>query len=45
MSKNGKDASVAYGSIDFKFKNNFEHNIKIYAIPSNNDILIRIVKI
>jgi len=44
MLRNGKDAAVAYGSIDFKFKNNYEHDIKIYASPTTNDISIRIVK-
>ena len=45
MLKNGKDAAVAYGSIDFKFKNNYEHDIKIYATPSTNNIDIKIVKL
>jgi len=39
------DAAVAYGSIDFKFKNNYDYDIKIYAAPTTNDISIRIVKI
>ena len=43
--KNGKDAAVAYGSIDFKFKNNYEHDIKIYAFANPNTINIKIVKI
>ena len=41
----GKDAAVAYGSIDFKFKNDNNYDIKIYATSSTNDISIRIVKI
>ena len=41
----GKDAAVAYGSIDFKFKNNYDYNIKIYCSPTKNNINIRIVKI
>lgn len=45
MLKTGKDAAVAYGSIDFKFKNNYDYDIKIYATPTTNDISIRIVKI
>jgi len=45
MFQSGKDAAVAYGSIDFKFKNNNDHDIKIYASPSTNNITIRIVKI
>lgn len=45
MLKNGKDAAVAYGSIDFKFKNNYEHDIKITALPTTNNITVSIVKI
>ena len=45
MLKNGKDAAVAYGSIDFKFKNNYEYDIKIYLTPTTNDITVKIVKI
>ena len=41
----GKDAAVAYGSIDFKFKNNYDYDIKIYATPSTNNIDIKIVKL
>lgn len=41
----GKDAAVAYGSIDFKFKNNYDHDIKIYASADTNNIYIRIVKV
>ncbi len=41
----GKDAAVAYGSIDFKFKNNYDYDIKIYASATTNNINIRIVKI
>ena len=35
MLKNGKDAAVAYGSIDFKFKNNNDFDIKIYATAAD----------
>jgi len=45
MFQNGKDAAVAYGSIDFKFKNNYEHDIKIYASRTNDNITISISKI
>ena len=45
MFQYGKDAAVAYGSIDFKFKNNYEHDIKIYASPTTNNITVKIVKI
>jgi len=44
MSKIGKDAAVAYGSIDFKFKNNYDYDIKLYASPTTNDITVRVVK-
>ena len=45
MLKNGKDAAVAYGSIDFKFTNNYDYDIKIYATPTTNNIDIKIVKL
>lgn len=45
MLMNGKDAAVAYGSIDFKFKNNYEHDIKIYASPTTDNITVSINKI
>ena len=45
MLQNGKDAAVAYGSIDFKFKNNYDYDIKIYATPNTNNIDIKIVKL
>ncbi len=41
----GKDAAVAYGSIDFKFKNNYDYDIKIYASADTNNIYIKIVKL
>lgn len=40
-----KDATVAYGSVDFKFKNNTGSTIKIYANSDLNSVHIRIVKI
>ena len=41
----GKDAAVAYGSIDFKFKNDNNYSIKIYASNTRDSIDIRIVQI
>lgn len=41
----GKDAAVAYGSVDFRFKNDNSYDIKIYASCSENSVAIRIVKI
>ncbi len=41
----GKDAAVSYGSVDFKFRNDNEFDIKIYASSTENTIDIRLVKI
>lgn len=41
----GKDAAVATGSVDFKFKNNSGCSIKIYAYSDLNSVNIRIVKL
>ena len=41
----GQDAAVAYGSVDFKFKNNNSYPIKIVASATDNEINIKIIKI
>lgn len=41
----GKDASVAYGSIDFKFRNDSDYDIKIYCSNTTNTVDVRIVKL
>lgn len=41
----GKDAAVAYGSVDFKFRNDNDYDIKIYASSTPDTIDIRLVKI
>lgn len=41
----GKDAAVAYGSMDFKFKNNLGSNIKIYASSDDKVVSISIAKV
>lgn len=41
----GKDAAVAYGSVDFKFRNDNSYDIKIYASNTPDSVDIRIVKI
>ncbi len=41
----GKDAAVAYGSIDFKFRNDYDYDIKIYSSSDSNNIYVRIVKL
>lgn len=40
-----KDAAVACGSVDFKFKNNNTYNIRIDASTNGNQVIISIVKI
>lgn len=41
----GKDASVAHGSVDFKFVNNYDYNIKIYCSVDKKNVYVRIVKL
>ena len=41
----GKDAAVSYGSIDFKFRNDYTYDIKIYATNTTNSVDIKIVKL
>lgn len=43
--KTGKDAAVAYGSYDFKFKNNSGFDIKIKATATANNVTITLNKI
>lgn len=43
--KKGKDASVAYGSVDFKFVNNYDYSIKIYCSVDKKNVYVRIVKL
>lgn len=43
--QSGKDAAVAYGSYDFKFKNTSGNTIKIKATPTENDITIKLIKL
>ena len=42
--KQGKDAAVAYGSYDLKFKNNTGFDIKIYASCTKDNVSISILK-
>ncbi len=39
----GEDATVVYGSIDFRFKNTSEYPVKIVATSKNNYIRIRLM--
>ena len=41
----GKDAAGAYGSIDFKFRNDYDYSIKIYCSSTKNRIDVKIVKL
>lgn len=41
----GQDAAVSYGSIDFKFRNDNNYDIKIYCSNTADSVDIRIVKI
>lgn len=41
----GKDAAVAYGSIDFKFRNDYDYDIKIYSSATTNTVDIKVVKL
>ena len=45
MLKNGKDAAVAYGSVDFKFKNNNDFDIIIDAVNNFDTITVKLSKI
>lgn len=41
----GRDAAVAYGEIDLKFKNNTGHDIKIYGEMTEKEVKIRLTRI
>ena len=41
----GLDAAVAYGSVDFRFKNNNSYSIKVLAEATDDEVIIRIYKI
>ena len=41
----GQDAAVAYGSVDFKFKNNNSYSIKIVADATTDEVIIKIIKV
>ena len=40
--KKGKDAAVAYGSYDFKFRNNTGNDIKILASTDESNVIVTI---
>ncbi|MFR2451317.1 MAG: VanW family protein, partial [Clostridia bacterium] len=41
----GKDAAVSYGSIDCKFTNNTDNNIKLYFETDDVTLTVKIVKL
>ena len=41
----GKDAAVAYGSYDLKFKNNTGFDIKISTSATTNNVSVKLYKI
>ena len=41
----GKDAAVAYGNVDFRFKNTLDKPIRIYATTDDWTVTTRIVRI
>lgn len=43
--EDGKDAAVAYGSVDFKFKNNNSYPIKIVANATDDEVIITIFRV
>ena len=40
---NGQDATVSYGVIDFRFKNNTEYPVKINSVTNNRNLTISII--
>lgn len=41
----GKDATVSYGSVDFKFKNNSNNDIKLYFSSDDENVNAKIVRL
>ena len=41
----GKDATIAFPSLDLKFKNNSQNQIKLYTSTDGNSVTVKIVKI
>lgn len=40
----GKDSTVVYDTLDFKFKNNTDYDIKLYATSSEKNVTVKVVK-
>ena len=43
--QSGKDAAVAYGSIDLKFVNNTGFDIKIYSETTGTEVITKIISL
>jgi len=43
--KKGHDAAVAYGSVDFKFKNTNNFSIKILVETSKKNVIVKLLKL
>lgn len=43
--QSGKDAAVAYGSYDFKFRNDYDYDIKIKTVNTPENITVTLCKI
>ena len=41
----GKDATVSYGSLDLKFRNDLERDIRIDASTDNQTVTIRLIEL
>ena len=41
----GKDAAVAYGSYDFKFKNNTQNTLKLVMENTEDEVKAKIIKL
>lgn len=41
----GKDATIAYNSLDLKFRNDLPNSIKMYVSTDGNTVTVKIVKI
>lgn len=41
----GKDATISYGSLDFRFKNDGNYDIKLYFSSDDVNVSVKIVKL
>lgn len=40
----GKDACISYGGADFKFRNDSDFTIKIYAVTTPDNVTVKLAK-